>query len=164
MNGEHAKRGRRKRDPEESQIVGLALLRPRRQAGMTVRQLSAVSGQAVAALNRYEQGHCLPRTESLRRIVEAMGTTMMDLYRAQQGAGNNRGRIEDGTLPAETRMPPPATPHKAAVRLAQECGKAVAPRLRWQEGPGSAGAGEGPRADEDLWTRPCTSRRVGPGG
>jgi hypothetical protein len=55
-----------------------------------------------------------------------MGATMLDLYRAQQSAGDHGGRIEDGTLPPDTRMPPPATPHKAAVRLAQECGKAVA--------------------------------------
>jgi hypothetical protein len=55
-----------------------------------------------------------------------MGATMLDLYRAQQSAGDRGGRIEGGTLSPDTRMPPPATPHKAAVRLAQECGKAVA--------------------------------------
>lgn len=80
----------------------------------------------MAALNRYEQGQSLPRTESLRRVVEAMGATMLDLYRAQQGASDNGGRIEDGTLPPDTRTPPPTPPHEAAVRLAQECGKAVA--------------------------------------
>ncbi|HLW78177.1 MAG TPA: helix-turn-helix transcriptional regulator, partial [Terriglobia bacterium] len=102
------------------------LVQLRRQAGMTVRQLSEASGQPVAALNRYEDGHSLPRTETLRRVVEAMGATMMDLYRAQQGGGDYGARIEDGTLPPDSRMPAPAAPHKAAVRLAQECGKAVA--------------------------------------
>ena len=75
---------------------------------MTVRQLSEVSGQPVAALNRYEQGQSLPRTESLRRVVEAMGATMLDLYGAQQGASGNGCRIEDGTLPPDTRTPAPA--------------------------------------------------------
>lgn len=93
---------------------------------MTVRQLSAESGQPVAALNRYEQGDSLPRVETLRRLLEAMGATMMDLYHAQQSAGEYGGRIEDGTLPPDTRTAQPTTPHKAALRLAQECGKAVA--------------------------------------
>src|SRR5262249_14932149 len=82
------------------------------------------SGQPVVALNRYEDGDSLPRTETLRRIVEATGATMMDLYRAQQRSIDHGGK--DGTLPPDTRTPPPAAPHKAAVRLAQECGKAVA--------------------------------------
>lgn len=73
MNGEHAKGTRRKRDPEEPQIVGLAFLRLRRQAGMTVRQLSAVSGQPVAALNRHEQGDSLPREETRDCILAALG-------------------------------------------------------------------------------------------
>ena len=39
--------------------------------------LNVVAQSAVvAALNRYEQGQSLPRTESLRRILEAMGATM----------------------------------------------------------------------------------------
>jgi transcriptional regulator with XRE-family HTH domain len=125
MNDQPEKRKRRKRDPEESQTVGLAILRLRREAGMTVRQLSAASDSTVAALTRYEQGHSLPRVETLRRIVAAMGGTMMDLYRAQQSAGESTGKVEDGTLPPDTRTPP-TTAHKAAVRLAQECGKGVA--------------------------------------
>lgn len=47
MNGDPTKRIRRKPDPEESRIAGLALLRLRRQTGMTVGQLSARSGQPV---------------------------------------------------------------------------------------------------------------------
>jgi transcriptional regulator with XRE-family HTH domain len=125
MTDRPKKRKRRERDPEESQTVGLAILRLRREAGMTTRQLSAASGLPVAALGRYEQGHSLPRVETLRRIVAAMGLTMMDLYRAQQSAGECAEKIEDGTLPPDTRTPPP-TAHKAALRLAQECGKAVA--------------------------------------
>jgi hypothetical protein len=54
---------------------------------------------------------------------------MADLYRAQQTAGECGGKVEDGTLPPDTRatpQPAPTTSHQAAVRLAQECGKAVA--------------------------------------
>ena len=72
MNGDPTKRIRRKPDPEESRIAGLALLRLRRQTGMTVGQLSARSGNRWAALNRYEQGQSVPRTKgSLRRVPAA---------------------------------------------------------------------------------------------
>lgn len=37
MNDQPKKRMRRKRDPEESQTVGLAILRLRKEAGMTGR-------------------------------------------------------------------------------------------------------------------------------
>ncbi len=118
------------RNSDEAQTVGLAILRLRRGAGMTLRQLAAAAAPCtVASLTRYEQGRSLPRVAVLRRIVAAMGATMEDLYRAQQAAGEVGGKVEDGTLPPDTRTTPP-TPttshHQAAVRLAQECGKAVA--------------------------------------
>jgi hypothetical protein len=57
-----------------------------------------------------------------------MGATMEDLYRAQQSSAEVTGKVEDGTLPPDTRTTPPPTisHHHATVRLAQECGKAVA--------------------------------------
>jgi len=119
------------RNTDEAQTVGLAILRLRRGAGMTQRQLAtAAQPCTVASLTRYEQGRSLPRVAILRRIVAAMDATMGDLYRAQQTAGEVAGKVEDGTLPPDTRTTPsPAAPsshHQAAVRLAQECGKAVA--------------------------------------
>ncbi|HLX08920.1 MAG TPA: helix-turn-helix transcriptional regulator [Thermoanaerobaculia bacterium] len=121
------------RNSDEAQTVGLAILRLRRGAGMTLRQLAAAAEPcSVASLTRYEQGRSLPRVAILRRIVAAMGGTMGDLYRAQQAAGEYGGKVEDGTLPPDTRTTPPPTiaattsHHQAAVRLAQECGKAVA--------------------------------------
>jgi transcriptional regulator with XRE-family HTH domain len=118
------------RNTDEAHTVGLAILRLRRAAGMTMRQLAAAAAPCtVASLTRYEQGRSLPRVAILRRIVAAMSATMEDLYRAQQAAGEVGGKVEDGTLPPDTRTTPPTppTPHyQAAVRLAQECGKAVA--------------------------------------
>jgi len=119
------------RNSDEAQTVGLAILTLRRGAGMTLRQLAAAAEPcSVASLTRYEQGHSLPRVVILRRIVAAMGLTMEDLYRAQQTAGEYGGKVEDGTLPPDTRTtlspPAPSSHHQAAVRLAQECGKAVA--------------------------------------
>ncbi|HLW80218.1 MAG TPA: helix-turn-helix transcriptional regulator [Terriglobia bacterium] len=118
------------RNADEAQTVGLAILRLRRGAGMTLRQLAAAAAPCtVASLTRYEQGRSLPRVAILWRIVAAMGATMVDLYRAQQAASEAGGKVEDGTLPPDTRTtlaPPPTTSHQATVQLAQECGKAVA--------------------------------------
>ena len=119
---------KQKRNADEAQTVGLAILRLRRGAGMTLRQLAAAAPPCSAAsLTRYEHGHSLPRVAILRRIVAAMGATMGDLYRAQQSADEVGGSVEDGTLPSDTRAAPaPISHHQATVRLAQECGKAIA--------------------------------------
>ncbi len=119
----------RKRNADESEIVGRALLAARRASGMTLRQLAAESGVTVTSICRYEHGELQPRARNLRRIVEALGlAAMADFYRAQRQA-EEQG--QDGTLPPNTRTPPAEAPppppnHKAALRLAQECGKAVA--------------------------------------
>jgi len=140
---------KQKRNTDEAQTVGLAILRLRRGAGMTLRQLAAAAAPTtLASLSRYEQGHSLPRAAILRRIVAAMGRTMEDLYRAQHVAGECGTKVEDGTLPPDTRttQSPPPTSHRAAVRLAQECGKAVAhcclAFMELQAGGQSAGPGD----------------------
>lgn len=116
----------RKRNTDEAEIVGRALLAARRASGMTLRQLAAESGVTLTSIWRHENGQLQPRARNLRRIVEALGLTMADFYRAQRQA-EEQG--EDGALPPDTRAPraeAPAGTHKAALRLAQECGKAVA--------------------------------------
>ncbi len=116
----------RKRNADEAEIVGRALLAARRASGMTLRQLAAESGVTLTSICRYEHGEFQPRARNLRRIVEALGLTMADFYRAQRQA-EEQG--QDGTLPPDTRTPPveaPSDTPKAALRLAQECGKAVA--------------------------------------
>ncbi len=118
------------RSQEETGIVARALLRLRRESGMTLHQLSAAANCTVAILDRYEQGASHPRLNTLKRLVGAMGLTMADLYRAQRWGENEEGDEAEGTLPPDTRKPDLATSSsnapKATLRLAQECGKAVA--------------------------------------
>ena len=118
-----------RRNPKEMHTIGLALLMLRRDAGMTLAQLSEASGSTPANLSRYETSHQMPRLDTLRRVVAGLGLTMADLYRAQQTVTHlPDGKAEDGTLPPDTRAPQPqaGTDRQAALRLAQECGKAVA--------------------------------------
>ena len=120
-----------RRNPEEMRTVGLALLMLRRDAGMTLAQLSEASGATPANLSRYETGQQMPRLDTLRRVVAGLGLTMPDLYRTQQTVTHlpdGRARDKDGTLPPDTRAPQAQAVmgRQAALHLAQECGKAVA--------------------------------------
>ena len=117
----------RRKNPEDARLIGLALRSLRRDAGLTLAQLSEASGSTPSNLSRYEQGHQMPRLDTLRRIVASLDLTMADLYRAQQSTAHPPGREaseEDGTLPPNTRAP--QITRQAALRLAQEAGKAVA--------------------------------------
>jgi transcriptional regulator with XRE-family HTH domain len=119
----------RRKDPEEGHTAGLALLFLRRDAGLTLRQLSAATGSTPSSLSRYEKGRQMPRLDTLRRIVAGLGLTMADLHRAQQTVTRlpeECASDEDGTLPPDTREPQAGMSRQAALRLAQECGKAVA--------------------------------------
>jgi transcriptional regulator with XRE-family HTH domain len=117
----------RRKNPEDARIIGLALRRLRWDAGLTLAQLSEASGSTPSNLSRYEQGHQMPRVDTLHRIVAGLDLTMADLYRAQQSTAHLPGgevSEEDGTLPPDTRAP--LVSRKDALRLAQEAGKAVA--------------------------------------
>lgn len=116
----------RRKSPEEAHTVGLALLMLRRDAGMTLAQLSEASGSTPSNLSRYELGRQMPRLDTLHRIVAGLGLTMPDLYRAQQTVTHLPQEAEDGTLPPDTRTPQAGMSRQAALRLAQEAGKAVA--------------------------------------
>jgi transcriptional regulator with XRE-family HTH domain len=121
----------RRKNPEEGHTIGLALLFLRRDAGLTLRQLSAATGSTPANLSRYEKGRQMPRLDTLRRVIAALGLTMADLLRAQETVmhlPDGRTSDEDGTLPPDTRAPLPQAgmSRQAALRLAQEAGKAVA--------------------------------------
>jgi transcriptional regulator with XRE-family HTH domain len=115
------------RSKEEAGTVARALLRLRRESGMTLHQLSAAANCTAATLDRYEQGASNPRVKILKRLVEAMGLSMADLYRAQRRGENEEGDAADGTLPPDTRKPDSAmsasNATRASLRLAQECGK-----------------------------------------
>ncbi|HEV3073356.1 MAG TPA: helix-turn-helix transcriptional regulator [Thermoanaerobaculia bacterium] len=119
----------RRKNPEEAHTIGLALMFLRRDAGLTLRALSAATGSTPSSLSRYEQGRQMPRLDTLRRIVAALDLTMADLLRAQQTVTrlpDGRASDEDGTLPPDTREPQAGMSRQAALRLAQEAGKAVA--------------------------------------
>jgi transcriptional regulator with XRE-family HTH domain len=115
------------KNPEDARLIGLALRRLRWNACLTLQQLSAASGSTASNLSRYEQGHQMPRVDTLHRIVAGLDLTMADLYRAQESAaclpGGEVGE-GDGTLPPDARAP--QITRQAALRLAQEAGKAVA--------------------------------------
>jgi transcriptional regulator with XRE-family HTH domain len=117
----------RRKNPEDARLIGLALRRLRWNACLTLAQLSEASGSTPSNLSRYEQGHQMPRVDTLHRIVAGLDLTMADLYRAQEAVtclpGGEAGE-EDGTLPPDTRAP--LVSRKDALRLAQEAGKAVA--------------------------------------
>lgn len=116
-------------NPKEMHTVGLALMFLRRDAGLTLRALSAATGSTPASLSRYELGRQMPRLDTLHRIVAGLGLTMPDLYRAQQTVTHlpdGSTSDEDGTLPPDTRAPQAGMSRQAALRLAQEAGKAVA--------------------------------------
>jgi transcriptional regulator with XRE-family HTH domain len=93
---------------------------------MTLRQLSAASGATASNLSRYEQGHTMPRLDTLHRVVAGLGLTIADLHRAQQTVAHLPEKAENGTLPPDTGTPQARTGRQAALRLAQEAGKAVA--------------------------------------
>jgi transcriptional regulator with XRE-family HTH domain len=117
----------RRKNPEEGHTVGLALHFLRRDAGLTLRQLSAATGSTPANLSRYEKGHQMPRLDTLRRVVGALGSTMADLLRAQETVMHlPEASDDDGTLPPDTRAPQAGMSRQDALRLAQEAGKAVA--------------------------------------
>jgi transcriptional regulator with XRE-family HTH domain len=122
-------------DKEQVRSVGLALLMLRSNCGMTQRAICEASGVTRSNLSRYESCRAMPRLDTLRRIVAAMGSTMEDLYRAQvvreeftEGGAARREVAHLGGASAEPRPRhrAPRPGHAAAVRLAQECGKAVA--------------------------------------
>ena len=94
---------------------------------MTLAQLSEASGATPSNLSRYEVGRQMPRLDTLRRVVAGLGLTMADLYRAQQTVTHlPDGQADDGTLPPDTKTPQAGMDRQAALRLAQEAGKAVA--------------------------------------
>lgn len=148
------------RSKEDAGTVARALLRLRRESGMTLRQLSAAAHCSVATLDRYEQGASNPRVRVLKRLVEAMGLSMADLYRAQRRGENEEGDALDGTLPPDTRKPDSAmrasNAPTAALRLAQECGKAVAHCcLAFME----LQSGRQPHADDPVRSQPLKQYR-----
>jgi transcriptional regulator with XRE-family HTH domain len=108
---------------EEAKLMGKALAALRVSRGMTQRQVAELSGLNPQRICKAERGQFYPRHSSIKRILAGMGVTFAALHRAQELVADPMG--ED----AEPMDAPDFTPeeaHQAAVRLAQEAGKAVA--------------------------------------
>ena len=108
---------------EEAKLLGQALAALRVSRGMTQRQVAELAGLTPQRICKVERGHFYPRHGNLKRMLAGMGVTFAALHRAQELVVDPMG--ED----AEPIDAPDFTPeeaHQAAVRLAQEAGKAVA--------------------------------------
>jgi transcriptional regulator with XRE-family HTH domain len=103
---------------KEARSLGTALLVLRRAAGLSQRAIHDATGISKSNLSKYETGLLVPRLATLGRIMDALGLTMGDLYRAQQRAQVREELADKGDAAWPGRA--------AAVHLAQECGKAVA--------------------------------------
>jgi transcriptional regulator with XRE-family HTH domain len=100
-------------------LFGQALTILRVSRGMSRIQLAEAAGVSPVGISQYERGQHKPREETLSRILEALDLPPEAIDRAQDFA---RHPVSDGTLPPDDR----GEQRKAALRLAQECGRAVA--------------------------------------
>ena len=108
---------------EEAKILGHALAALRVSRGMTQRQVAELAGLTPQRICKVERGYNYPRHSHLKSILGGMGVTFAALHRAQELVLDPMG--ED----AEPLDAPDFTPeeaHQAALKLAQEAGKAVA--------------------------------------
>jgi transcriptional regulator with XRE-family HTH domain len=101
-------------------LLGQALNILRVSRGMNRGELSRLASVTASQLSHYERGLARPREETLSRILGALDLPPEAIDRAQDFARQPLGA--DGTLPPDER----GEQRKAALRLAQECGRAVA--------------------------------------
>jgi transcriptional regulator with XRE-family HTH domain len=115
---------------EGAKSLGIALTALRRSRGLNMIQLSQACGSTRSSLSRYELGKQVPREDTLRPIMQAIGLPTATLFamqrhveRLSQGRRSKEGDPDDdGTLPdARQRLS-----RHHAMKLAQEAGKAVA--------------------------------------
>jgi transcriptional regulator with XRE-family HTH domain len=107
---------------EEAKLLGMAFAALRVSRGMTQRQVAELAGLNPQRICKAERGQFYPAQQH-QRILAGMGVTFAALHRAQELVAYPMG--ED----AEPIDAPDFTPdeaHQAAVRLAQEAGRAVA--------------------------------------
>src|SRR3954470_8779782 len=65
--------------PREDPALGRAIRAPRRERGLTLRQVAAASGLSQPFLSQLELGRSRPSMRSLFRIATALGTTQQTL-------------------------------------------------------------------------------------
>ena len=89
-------------------LVGINVLRLRRERGLTQLELSLESGFTRAYLSGLEAGKRNPRLLSLNRLASALGVTVGDLVRrSQAGASGANTGCED---PGHGRTSTPRAP------------------------------------------------------
>jgi transcriptional regulator with XRE-family HTH domain len=108
----------------------------RRKRGLTLSSVSALSGVGRSNISRAEVGKQMPRVDTLRKIVEAMGRSLGDLYRAQEivteaaGGPNQAEAAEEAPQQRRELLGRrdllPLLSHSAAVAVAREVGRATA--------------------------------------
>lgn len=55
----------------------------RERLGKTAQQLADEVGVTPAAISQYESGKCIPKTEVLPKLAQALGCTIDELYREE---------------------------------------------------------------------------------
>jgi transcriptional regulator with XRE-family HTH domain len=108
---------------EEAKLLGKALAALRVSRGMTQGQVAAQAGLTPQRICKAERGSCYPQRIHLKRILAGMGVTFAALHRAQELVLDPMGESAE---PIDSPDFTPEEAHQAALRLAQEAGKAVA--------------------------------------
>jgi transcriptional regulator with XRE-family HTH domain len=108
---------------EEAMLLGKALAALRVSRGMTQRQVAELAGFTPQRICKAERGNFYPRHSHLKRILGGMGVTFAALHRAQDLVLDPMGEDSE---PIDAPDFTPEEAHQAALRLAQEAGKAVA--------------------------------------
>ncbi|MFI5529538.1 helix-turn-helix domain-containing protein [Kitasatospora sp. NPDC051853] len=90
--------------------LALRLRGTRESAGLTLRQLSAVSGYSHSTLSLAESGRRLPSWEVVEAFVQSCGEADLSLWRAHWYRAGQEGREEEQGEPANDVPEGPATP------------------------------------------------------
>jgi transcriptional regulator with XRE-family HTH domain len=104
-------------------LQGRALAILRLSRGMSRTELCRAARVSPSNLSEYERGVTWPREENLARMLNALDLPPEAIERAKHFAQYPMGK--DGTLPPNVRHDPDVS-RKAALKLAQEVGKAFA--------------------------------------
>ena len=104
-----------------SNMIHQVVREARKANGLTLRELSALTGIAVANLSRLESGRTDPRVSTVLRVLGAMGLTLQATSDETLGIEDVRARMSEGA---------------ARLRRAGVTKRDVAGRLAWKEARG----------------------------
>jgi transcriptional regulator with XRE-family HTH domain len=78
--------------PEEGDL-GRRVRALREGRGLSLRALSRASGIAPAALSQIENNRSSPSVSTLKRVLQALGTTLGEFFASQEAAGDDPGYV-----------------------------------------------------------------------